>query len=98
MELIDEESQCIEMGLEPLEEAGGLVSWLKRLVRGRDDALPAELTAEVGKIKTKAEKDKALEEVDGYISKTADSKDSAVRMYAVKLKGVRAKIAALSVK
>jgi hypothetical protein len=62
-------AECVELGLDPLEEAGGLRSWVKRFVTGSDHGLVAQLNVEVmHRVKTAEDKKKLLDEIDDYIA------------------------------
>jgi hypothetical protein len=62
-----EEDACIEMGLVPLEEAGGVISWIKRAFSNVDNALVNELREQMARIKTKDDKRRALDEIDDFL-------------------------------
>jgi hypothetical protein len=61
--------ECSELGLDPLEEAGGISSWLKRMYTATDDGLVNQLNMEVvHRVKTKVDQEKFLKEIDDFIA------------------------------
>ena len=93
-------AECLDLDLEPLEEAGGLRSWIKRFVTGSDHSLVAQLNVEVmHRVKTAEDKKKLLDEIDGYVSEAEGrSGKSDNRQYIENLKMVRARVAAAKTK
>jgi butyrate kinase len=64
--------ECFDLGLDlsdvdELNEAGGLLSWLARVYTGKDKDLPGELEEELSKIKTQAEKENLIKEINDFI-------------------------------
>ncbi len=60
-------AECIEIGVEPLEEAGGIFSYLARAYTGKDNDLANEISKEINSLKTAEQKKKLLDEVDDFI-------------------------------
>lgn len=60
---------------EPLNEAGGLISWLKRDFIGHDKGVTSAVKDEVAGIRTAAEAKSILEDIDGFI-KEAEEHDA----------------------
>ncbi len=52
---------------EVLQEAGGVLSWLKRWISGTDSNLLDELRADIDKIKTEEDKRKVLADIDKFL-------------------------------
>jgi hypothetical protein len=93
-------AECFELGLDPLEEAGGLRSWVKRFLTGSDHNLVAQLNIEVmHRVKTAEDKKTLLGEIDDYISEAEGRSGKADnRQYIENLKKVRARVAAAKTK
>ena len=73
--------ECADLGLldGALEEAGGLLSWIKRLYTATDDRIPFELSGEIQRgVRDAAHRQKLLDEIDGFIreAEKAESGDS----------------------
>ena len=62
------ETTCLEIGVEPLQEAGGVISWLKRNFSNVDDSIAGEIRDELAAITTEAERQALLHELDGFIT------------------------------
>lgn len=78
---MDHFSEAAELRLldEVLEEAGGLLSWVKRLYAATDDRIPFELTGEIQRgVRDSAHRQKLLDEIDDFIreAEKAESGDS----------------------
>ncbi len=73
MTSFDEMSICSELELVPLEEAGGIISWIKRSFSGSDSSITDELSVEVKKISTLEEKKTVLAELDRFIAEAESS-------------------------
>lgn len=60
--------ECFALGLEPLDEAGGLVSWIKRMYTAKDDSVVSELNLEIDRgIRDEDHRKKTLKDIDGFI-------------------------------
>jgi hypothetical protein len=68
---VDYIAECIEIGVEPLEETGA-ISWVKRYFTGMDASIPAELEKTLGTITTVERKKAALDQLDAYIHAARD--------------------------
>ncbi len=74
MIITEEYLVCNELDLEPLDEAGGLISWLKRTFSGVDNSIAEHIERDLHKIKTREERDALLHELDGYIREAENTK------------------------
>lgn len=62
-----EEETCFALGLEPLAEAGGFVSWLKRTFSNVDNDVVQELQYDLAQVKTREDRDTLLREIDKFL-------------------------------
>jgi hypothetical protein len=58
---------------EILDEAGGVVSYIKRSIVGSDEKVIEELKEQISKISNNQEKDKILKELDYFIDEVNDA-------------------------
>lgn len=71
MDLIE---TCIELNLEFIEEAGGVVSWLKRLYTATDDSVVHELEQDITiGIRSEEHRARLLREIDGFIREAREA-------------------------
>ena len=47
LQVLDEQCEMVDLGLEPLYEAGGLTSWLKRTFTGIDNGIERDVRLEL---------------------------------------------------
>ena len=64
-----------ELGIEPLNEVGGVTSWLRRMITGRDKQLNNAIIAELTKVKTVREKENLLNELDKFIEEAEGARE-----------------------
>ena len=72
--LILEEETCITLGLEPLDEAGGFVSWLKRTFSNVDNDVVQELQYDLSQVQTREDRDALLREIDKFITEAENAR------------------------
>jgi hypothetical protein len=72
---IEQLTEMVTEQVTALNETGGLVSWVKRVLGAGDESLPGEIEKELKKIDTPEKKAKALADVQRYIT---DAKSYAV--------------------
>jgi hypothetical protein len=72
--LIDPETEAqacdlglLELGLPPLAEAGGVVSWLRRGLTNVDRAAERELRGDMARVRTARDRDRLLDEIDVFL-------------------------------
>ncbi len=64
---VEQLQEAVAAKVEELTEAGGLISWLSRAHTGKDSTLPGKVKSEMNLIRTKADRDKHLEQVEKLI-------------------------------
>ena len=65
--LVLEEETCFALGLVPLAEAGGFISWLKRTFSNVDNDVIQELQYDLAQVKTREDRDTLLREIDKFL-------------------------------
>jgi hypothetical protein len=71
-----------------LSEVGGLMSWLGANFTGMARGFPAEVRAEILKIKTQEDKDRALKDIDNYIVLAREPKTTVEKLITMMKNGV----------
>lgn len=66
-------ADCADLDLVPLNEAGGVISWIKRTLSGSDQGVVSELGSLAARIETKEEKATLLRELDEFINEAEAS-------------------------
>jgi hypothetical protein len=67
--------ECLELDLDYVEEAGGLVSWFKRKISGVDMSLRDEVLDELRSIRSEEDKRALLDEIDALIVEARSSRN-----------------------
>lgn len=74
--ILEEAAVCYELGIEPLDEAGGLLSWVKRALTHADMSVVESLNGALATIQHEDERDAIMDDLKKFITEAENARDA----------------------